>query len=210
VCWECDHPDATRDDYLDHMMDLMDTFGWAVQGVEGDGIHPPWAYTLGLTRIGQPELVTTGLSLHRATHLLNGQAGHLTHAPAFRPGEQFELAGGPVIQIIEVAEPTAHLHIAVELFGPRIRALQLVHADDRGHWPWEAGYRGVQGGQPVLGTVPPSLTPRAAAPTGDERPPGRAKVVRTQPSRGSGSRRGTRGPQRRSARGSSRRPSTRR
>jgi len=22
---------------------------WAVQGVERDGIHPPWAYTVGLT-----------------------------------------------------------------------------------------------------------------------------------------------------------------
>jgi hypothetical protein len=26
-----------------------------------------------------------------------------------------------------------------------------VHADDRGHWPWDVGYRGVRGGQPVLG-----------------------------------------------------------
>lgn len=46
----------------------------------------------------------------------------------------------------------------VELYGPRIRALQVVHADDRGRWPREAGYRGVRGGQPVLGVraVPPA------------------------------------------------------
>jgi hypothetical protein len=48
-------------------------------------------------------------------------------------------------------EPTAHLVIATEFYGPGIRALQLVHADDRGHWPWQVGYRGVRGGQPVLG-----------------------------------------------------------
>jgi len=37
-----------------------------------------------------------------------------------------------------------------------LRALQVVHADDRGHWPWETGYRGVRGGQPVLGTRAPA------------------------------------------------------
>ena len=50
-----------------------------------------------------------------------------------------------------VAEPTAHLVTAIELYGPAIKALQVVHADKRGHWPWDAEYRGVQGGQPVLG-----------------------------------------------------------
>jgi hypothetical protein len=43
------------------------------------------------------------------------------------------------------------LAVAAEIFGPEIRALQLVHADDRGHWPWEVGFRGGRGGQPVLG-----------------------------------------------------------
>jgi Domain of unknown function (DUF4262) len=61
------------------------------------------------------------------------------------------LRGGPVIGIVEVTEPTAHLGIALAIFGPEIRALQLVHADDRGHWPWEVGFRGRRGGQPVLG-----------------------------------------------------------
>ena len=53
-----------------------------------------------------------------------------------------------MIEIVEVAEPTAHLVTASEFYGPGIRALQLVHAADRGHWRWQVGYRG---GQPVLG-----------------------------------------------------------
>jgi hypothetical protein len=43
--------------------------------------------------------------------------------------------------------------------GPGIQALQLVYIDDRGRWPRDAGFRGHQGGQPVLGV-------RAAVPTG--------------------------------------------
>jgi hypothetical protein len=151
MCWECDHPGGTRLDYLEQLRDLIARYGWAVQGVERDRIHPPWAYTVGLTPNGRPELVVTGLPLGRATRLLNDVASHVLHATAPRPGEQIPLRGGPVIEIVEVAEPAAHLVTATEFYGPGIRALQLVHADDRGRWPWEVQYRGVQGGQPVLG-----------------------------------------------------------
>ena len=158
MCWMCDHPGSSRADYLDYMRSIMDRCGWAVQGIERDGPHPPWAYTVGLTRLGRPELLVTGMSLHRATHLLNDMAAHALHADNPKLGARVELTDGPVIQMIQVAEPTAHLVIATEMFGPRIRALQVVHADDRGHWPWECGYRGVRGGQPVLGLVDPTAT----------------------------------------------------
>lgn len=46
--------------------------GWAIQGVERERDHPPWAYTVGLTEYGLPELVATGLRLPRAAELLNG------------------------------------------------------------------------------------------------------------------------------------------
>jgi hypothetical protein len=39
---------------------------------------------------------------------------------------------------------TARLVTAIDIYGSGIRALQLVHADDRGHWPWDVGYRGRQ------------------------------------------------------------------
>jgi hypothetical protein len=133
------------------MRDLIARHGWAVQGVGRDRLHPPWAYTVGLTPHGRPELVVTGLPLARATRLLNDVASHVLHAAAPRPGEQIPLRGGPVIEIVAVAEPAAHLMTAIELFGPGIRALQIAHADDRGRWPWEVGYRGIRGGQPVLG-----------------------------------------------------------
>jgi hypothetical protein len=151
MCWYCDHPDGLSDEYLEQIRALIDHCGWAVQGVERDRVRPPWAYTVGLTATGHPELVVTGLPLTRAADLLNGVAAHVMHAAAPQPGQQMRLRGGPLIEIVKVAEPAAHLLIAVELFGTAIQARQLVHADDRGHWPWDVGYRGVRGGQPVLG-----------------------------------------------------------
>ena len=151
MCWECDHPNATHQDYLDHIGAIIAEHCWAVQGVERDRIHPPWAYTVGLTSHGQPELVVTGLSFTKAARLLNGVAAHILHASAPTPGEQIPLRGGPLIEIVEVDVPAAHLLVAVELYGSSVRALQVVHADDRGQWPWDRYYRGVRGSQPVLG-----------------------------------------------------------
>jgi hypothetical protein len=145
MCWMCDHPRATRRDYLEHVRDLIACHGWAVQGISRDGLHPPWAYTMGLTEAGRPELVVTGMAVGRATELLNDVASHVLHAGvALTPGNRIPLIGGPTIEIVEVSEATARLVTAIDIYGSGIRALQLVHADDRGHWPWDVGYRGRQ------------------------------------------------------------------
>lgn len=152
MCWGCEHPNAKWPDYLDHMRGLIDRIGWAVNAVERSGLHPPWSYTVGLTEAGRPELVATGLSEVHGRVMLDDVASHLMHSDTvLTPGEQIPLVGGPLIEIVELPEPSAHLYVATELYGKQIRALQLVHADDRGHWPWDVGYRGVRGGQPVLG-----------------------------------------------------------
>jgi hypothetical protein len=155
MCWICDRPGAAERDYLDHMRQLINTYGWAVQGVERDGVHPPWAYTVGLTPHRRPELVITGMGLRRATDVLNGVAAHLLHADAPTPGTQAALLDGPLVEVVKVTAPWAHLNVAVELYGQRIRGLQLIHADKRGRWPWDPEYQGVRGGQPVLGRREP-------------------------------------------------------
>jgi hypothetical protein len=152
MCWQCDHPGSTRQDWYDHMQDLIDRFGWAVVGVEADRIHPPWAYTLGLTPHGKPELVITGLPAPRATWLLNTVAPYVLDTAIPWPGEEVEIEGGTPMEVVLVAQPAAHMTVAADFYGPEIAALQLVYADDRGHWPWHPGFRGKhRGGQPVLG-----------------------------------------------------------
>jgi len=113
MCWLCDHPGATQFDYLEHIRDIIACCRFAVQGVEGDRHHSPWAYTVGLTAHGKPELLVTGLSSARSARLLDDVASHVLHAEAPHPGEVVPLRGGPVIEIVEVTEPTAHLAVAV-------------------------------------------------------------------------------------------------
>jgi hypothetical protein len=130
---------------------MLDEQCWVVIYVQRDKYRPPYSYTVGLTDHGKPEIVVTGLPQQRAADLLNDVAAHLVHADPPAPGERVALTDGPLIEIVQVAEPSAHLNVAVALCGPQLTALQLVYADDRGHWPWDRGFRGGRGGQPVLG-----------------------------------------------------------
>jgi hypothetical protein len=151
MCIRCDNPAMTGEQYLRYLADLVARRGWAVQGIERDRDHPPWAYTVGLTTWGRPELVVTGLPLQRAAALLNAVAAHAVHAEPPTPGEQVPLVGGPLVEVVRLPHPEAHLLRAVDLFGPSVRGVQVVWADDRGRWPWDVGFRGSRGGQPVLG-----------------------------------------------------------
>jgi len=156
MCWVCNHPNATAQDRLEYVRGLLEQHCWVVVGVRRDRYRPPYSYTVGLTGHGKPELVVTGLPQQRAADLLNDVAAHLVHADAPAPGEWVPLTGGPLtggplIEIVQVAEPSVHLMVAAQLCGPQLRAIQLVYADDRGHWPWERGFRSGRGGQPVLG-----------------------------------------------------------
>jgi hypothetical protein len=151
MCWQCDHPGATWHDYLAHLRELLEEHCWVVQGVQRQRRRPPSAYTVGLAAHERPELVVTGLPYDHAADLLNDVAGQLLQADPPLPGEVLTLPGGPLLEIVRVTEPGVHLAVAAAVNGPAFTALQLVYADDRERWPWDAGFRGGAGGQPVLG-----------------------------------------------------------
>jgi hypothetical protein len=151
MCWACDHPEGTRLDYLNHCRREIKKFGWIIQGVQRQGIRPPWVYTAGLTPHRKPEIVVTGLPVGRAADLAQDVAEYVMGGTVPAPGERGRLHGGSLVEFVRVAVPSAHLDVAAELFGPGVEALQVVHADNRGHWPWDRAYRGARGGQPVLG-----------------------------------------------------------
>ncbi len=149
MCWKCDHPNATADHYLEELRKTMVEHGWAVQYVESD--RSPLAYTVGLHDCGLPELLMTGVSAQRAMRLLNIVAGDMMGGKSLIPGQKIAVRSGPLVEIVEVANPDAHMEWAVAFGGPEVRALQLVWADGRGRWPWAAAFSDGRGRQPVLG-----------------------------------------------------------
>ncbi len=156
MCWQCDHPDKTYDDYLDLCRVMIQEHGWMIQFVEGNRRRAPCAYTAGLTAHGLPELVVTGLCTHQAHDLLQGVAESAVGEEPWQSATVVVGAGKLIWEIVAVAVPDAHLSVANDLYGPGVTALQFVHMDARGHSPWHPGYRRGRYPQPVLG---PRTTP---------------------------------------------------
>jgi hypothetical protein len=153
VCWKCDHPAATAAEYQDMLRDTIRDHGWAVQYVESD--RRPLAYTVGLHGRGLPELLITGLTPDVACRVLNSLAHMIVDdGTTLAPAMHIDYQDRFLIEVIEVEHPDVHLRFAVELFGPRVRALQLVWADYKGRWPWESGWGHGRRRQPVLGVRP--------------------------------------------------------
>ncbi len=155
MCWRCDHPDATYEDYRGHVQDEIMGHGWALEFVEHD--KRPLAYTVGLSDHGLPELLITGLNgavshpvLHSTAHMMVDDGVRLHPATLIDYEDRF------LIEVVEVDHPEVHLELAVQLCGRGIRALQLVWADDRGCWPWDARWSHGRRRQPVLGSRPQS------------------------------------------------------
>lgn len=148
MCWLCDHPTATRQDYLDLLRSKMRTKGWTVQYVED---RTPFAYTVGLHDWGRPELLVTSVSPPRALRLLNAVAREALSGADLRPGGRLKVMQGPWVEFVEVGHPDVHMGWAVTHAHAPIRAVQLVWADGRGRWPWSASFCDGLRRQPVLG-----------------------------------------------------------
>jgi hypothetical protein len=131
VCWLCDNPQATFEDYLEDVVrPVVARNGHAVQATETHGV--PVAYTVGLAARGRPELVVTGKPPDDAHDLLGAVLGG-EETP--RAGHRCDLMTGPALWAFAVLRPKA-LHVAAALH-PELTALQLVWADTLGRWPWE-------------------------------------------------------------------------
>ncbi|BBY97535.1 DUF4262 domain-containing protein [Mycolicibacterium fallax] len=150
MCWKCDNPDGTVEDYLDYLRGLIAGHGWAVQSVESRKM--PFAYTIGLHGLGLPELLITGMASDVSCIVLNSIAHMIVDdGVLLEPSMHIDYEDRFLMEVTEVEHPDVHMPFAISLYGPRVRALQLVWADDRGHLPWERGWRRGRYGQPVLG-----------------------------------------------------------
>ena len=155
MCWQCDNPHATVEDYLDRLRDIITERRWAVQFIEGDR---PFAYTIGLHDNGLPELLVAGLPPQTAKRLLNSIAHHILDGGArLQPAMHLDCQGEFLIEVVEMDHPDVHLKFAMALIDEPFRALQLVWTDDPRHWPWDRGWSQGRRSQPVLGLRSPAV-----------------------------------------------------
>ena len=153
MCWQCDHPEASIHDYLRLLRKKITEHKWAVQHVEDE--RRPFADTSGLHQRGFTEYLVTGVSPEQARRLLNSVADYTIREVQPMAGDTMTIAGEVDLEFVAVGQPDAHLAHAVTIYGPDVRALQLVWRDDHGHSPWCPDFDGGRGSPPVIGVRGP-------------------------------------------------------
>lgn len=130
----------------------IDESSFVIVWVGIQGQVPLWTHTAGLSDWNLPELVVSGLSADGAAELLYELGERLIEdGKAFRAGQRVRLDNGRLVEMVEVSEPYAVLSGVADALLPGLQALQAVHTDDRGHWPWDHRYQNHLGWQPLLG-----------------------------------------------------------
>ena len=129
--------------------------GWAVQSVAANPARrqPPFAYTIGLTRYGHAELVVFGLDDHDARTVLDRLGHRARSGVQIADGAVFapDVAGPRALRIVQHPFPAEVLFVAVRRYGPRVTAMQILVADERGTFPGEAGFLDEEWRQPRPG-----------------------------------------------------------
>ena len=143
--------------YLDHMDEIIQEYGWAVQGVAGKDISDTYAYTVGLSIKDLPELVIRGLDIRVATVILNDVATAMVRGQSVRHGSTVAVGDGYSLTAVEVDDEHLHtLALAEAISVSRIRALQLVWPDAAHRLPWDPGFDTTWSSVPLLSSkVPP-------------------------------------------------------
>jgi hypothetical protein len=111
-----------------------------VQGVfstEADP-GPNFAYTVGLTEAGLPELVITGLPHHDLAAELLNTAARLHLADEIRAGREVTEAATVALRAVDA--PGTIAGPAFALYGRRVRFVQLVWPDQGGAYPGDDGW----------------------------------------------------------------------
>ncbi len=153
---------AIRAAVLDDTRAKIAAHGWTVIGVfstpEDPG--PSFAYTVGLSGKGLPELAIYGLQAQIAHSVLNEVARRMVESgSALQSGERIEGVLADDVPLVAVAMTDAtDLNLVRELYGAVAAAVQVVWPDGAGVLPWEDGSRLTDAEQPVRGR-PPAARP---------------------------------------------------
>lgn len=148
---------AGIDDIMRRQQELIDRHGWAVTGVFPAEDDPGvlFAYTIGLTAHGFPELIIAGLDLTTSQLLLNDLARRVfDRAQRFTAGQRISdlLAGYDAVIVEGPATEALYPGVAFANYGKdRVTLQQVVWPDQHGHFPWEPEYAIDPQVQPLLG-----------------------------------------------------------
>lgn len=125
--------------------DYIRDVGWAVQGIGHQTI--PWAYTIGLSDRGHPELIVTGMDLHAGGTLLNligacvKRGLDVSNPSVLARALKHDLVVLSLRPVDPTWKATHLLDMAHSYYGSVPETAQVVIADAEGRFLWDAGHQ---------------------------------------------------------------------
>jgi Domain of unknown function (DUF4262)/Domain of unknown function (DUF4265) len=131
--------DPVMADRLGPVFTSVERYGWHLQMVVGDPLHPPWTYTIGLfTSFGHPELAMFGIGGNQATLLLNLMAERVQRGDRFVPGATDDgVLTEHQVRIAAVRPEwyAPYFGMAIDWYLDEFPILQVVLPDRHGRFP---------------------------------------------------------------------------
>ena len=121
MCRMCDDPSLTAADLRAEMFATIEQFGWMIQFVQAEPGFPSFAYTVGLSSRGLPELHVEDMAIQEAGTVLNDLAGQLVEG-GLGPCDSVTCSNGHEYLLGEMVD-VSDLLGALEASGSRVRAL---------------------------------------------------------------------------------------
>lgn len=129
--------------YRMKQLTMIREFGWMVQGVfpteQDQGVC--FGYTIGLTEAGLPELLISGNLSPEALKSILNLAAQRHIRDEIQPGEELTGLANTSLRVL-TCRPDAPVQQARNLYGKRVRVLQLIWPDKQGRFPDEEGFGG--------------------------------------------------------------------
>ncbi|WP_328465180.1 DUF4262 domain-containing protein [Actinoplanes sp. NBC_00393] len=172
---------SNRDDFFDRQSEIIKEYGWAVVHVLPADEDPedavPFAYTVGLTGFGFPELAVAGLDPEVGHQILNELACRLCDdGLRLRHGQRIPdlLVDQEVVIVAGAAIDEVFPGAAFARYGDdRVQLRQVVWPDLDDRYPWQEGYESFLYPQPTIGSPAPAAGARCRGFRGIPQPPGR-------------------------------------
>ena len=122
------------------LLDRIDRYGWAVQSVMATAEAPPYAYSVGMCKLGKPEVLILGLDYETSHQLINDICERLVQGLATAAhGEVLEQVANFPLRVCVPPEGRTDAYALgaqryAQEFGHEVKVVQVLWPDPEGRF----------------------------------------------------------------------------
>jgi hypothetical protein len=132
--------DEDFDRFMNQVFESVERNGWAVHTLDIEHL-PPWAYSIGMSRTGKPDVVIIGLEGTQGGQIINDVCERLYYGLAQGvSGEVLQDVANTPLRLVDLSHAEARPYARVAQFIAKVyqqepRCMQILWPDSQGRFP---------------------------------------------------------------------------